>query len=66
MPTLAGGARDPLVVEITRKVVSRGLTVIELAIEAQARVKPGQLALAASVGPGLSLEFLLLEWPNDG
>ena len=42
------------------------LTVIELALEAQARVKPGQLALAAAVGPGLSLEFLLLDWPHDG
>lgn len=41
------------------------LTVIELAQASRARVAPGKLALAASVGPGLSLEFLLLEWPAD-
>jgi alkylresorcinol/alkylpyrone synthase len=39
------------------------LTVIELALEARAPVSAGQLALVAAVGPGLSLEFLLLEWP---
>lgn len=42
------------------------LTVIELALEGKARVAPGKVALAAAVGPGLSLEFLLLEWPCDG
>ncbi len=40
------------------------LTVIELALADGARVNPGQVALAAAVGPGLSLEFLLLEWPS--
>jgi len=40
------------------------LTVIELALAARARVEPGKLALVAAVGPGLSLEFLLLEWPE--
>jgi alkylresorcinol/alkylpyrone synthase len=42
------------------------LTVIELALAGGARVAPGQVALAAAVGPGLALEFLLLEWPSDG
>ncbi|HTF89928.1 MAG TPA: 3-oxoacyl-[acyl-carrier-protein] synthase III C-terminal domain-containing protein [Planctomycetota bacterium] len=42
------------------------LTVIELALEAGARVAPGKVALAAAVGPGLALEFLLLEWPSHG
>ena len=42
------------------------LTVIEMALEDNARVAPGKVALAAAVGPGLALEFLLLEWPcND-
>ena len=41
------------------------LCVIELALEARVQVEPGKLALVAAVGPGLSLEFLLLEWPRD-
>lgn len=42
------------------------LTVIELALADGARVAPGQVALAVAVGPGLSLEFLLLQWPGHG
>lgn len=43
------------------------LTVLELALNEDVRVDEGQSAFLMGVGPGLSLEMLLLDWPeSDG
>ncbi|MAB78528.1 MAG: type III polyketide synthase [Planctomycetes bacterium] len=42
------------------------LNVLELALEEGARVAPDQCALLLGVGPGISLELTLFDWPVEG